>query len=330
MVIVTTGTTGFIGQRVLSLLSTNFPKKNILCLIKNSTEKEEVRGQVLHKKLGIKTKKVDLQKGEGLTNLPQIPDVVIHMAANTNTSMRDHRVNDIGTINLTKAFKELGPKTHLIYTSTTAHSGGRKDCSEPIDEATEPFPTNEYGRTKLNAENYLIKECKRQKFRLTILRLNTVYGKNARPNSMFMLMKEMIKSSAFPARLNWPGLTSIIHVDDVAKAIVELISLRPYPGKPQIFVVYSESLTLQDISKIMHSKMKKKYKPITLPLKLWSLGAYGKRYIPYLENILPIKLYNLVWRSGLIVDNSVYCESKKLSKKLKNWRPKKLFEINNF
>lgn len=323
--IIITGANGFVGQHLSPKLKKYFNKEPILCLVSKSMRSPllEERGNKILKKNGLKTVEVDLVSGKGLEKLPKSPDLVLHLAANTDTSTPDHRVNDLGTRNLFDRLSPLGPDTHVIYTSTTVMMSGRKDCSKPFNESDLPKPTNNYGKTKLKAEQFLRKLCEENKFRLTIVRINTIYGDDPREYKLFKVLKKQILASSVIARLNWPGLTGIIHVSDVVSALLLLTKKPPKPGEPEIYLLNAENLSLAEISKIMHKKMGIKYRPINLPEFFWHFCSIFRQVIPLFEKITPSPIYNLAWRFGLIVDNVIWCESDKLSKALPLWKPRK-------
>jgi len=326
--IIVTGPTSFIGRRVAPGLQKHFKKSEILCLCWKKDGIVGVQNRNILEKARLPVRFVDLVTKEGLKEIPKSPNIVIHMAANTDTSSSDHKVNDIGTKNLLRSLGKLNSKTHIIYTSTTTFLGGRKNCSKHLNENAMELPTNEYGRSKLRAEKYLTAECQKRKFRLTILRLNTVYGPDSRPKSMFKLLPQQIRNRSLFTRLNWPGLTSIVHVDDVTKAIVYFTKNNlPKPGNPQMYILTGESLTMAQISKIMHKQLRIKYDPINLPKIFWGLAKFGRNYFPYLEKILPQILYNPFWRASLIIDNALWFETNKISRVMPIWKPKKLRNV---
>jgi nucleoside-diphosphate-sugar epimerase len=322
--IVVTGATGFIGTRVIKLLSRKYSVNNILCLIWNKNNSLEIKGRTLIKSLNIKTKYIDLFTKYGLNANQLNPETIIHLAANTETSDSNHSVNDLGTFNLIDSLNKINKNTHIIYTSTTAIMSGRKDCSKPFNENSKPFPTNEYGRTKLKAENILIKRCLEGKFRLTIVRLPTVYGSGMRKNSFFDFNKTLVKRNSLLARLNWPGLTSFIHVDDVARALVALIKYPPEPSSYQTFILQSDYYNLQQIFKLIYKKLDKYYKPLKLPTKIWNITKFARKYIYLIEPLVPLNIYNYLWRASLIVDNVIFTKSDKIKTIIPSWKPKKL------
>lgn len=323
--IIISGANGFLGQHLAPLLKKYYKSSEILCLVSNTIDEKilEKKGLEILKKEKLRILDVDLLTGKNLDKLPRNPELIIHLAANTDTSKSDHRANDVGTKNLMGALRPLNSKTHIIYTSTTVLFSGRNDCSKPLTELTNPAPTNEYGRSKLEAEKFLKEQAKLQGFRLTVTKLNTIYGGDPRSYKMFKVLRKNILRRALSTRLNWPGKTAIIHVDDVASAIFMLIKKLPEPGKPKDFILYAENLTTSEICRIMYERMRIRYSPINLPKYVWKLASSIRRFIPFFEKVLPLPVYNLAWRFGLIVDDVIWCESDKAFKALPTWKPRK-------
>ena len=275
------------------------------------------------KYLGFNIKAVNLVSKSDSLNLDFNPQIIIHLAGSTDTSKIDHRSNNIGTKNLIESIKNLGKDTHIIFTSTTAVFAGRESCQESITEETKPNPSNAYGRSKLFAEKYLIKKCKQKKFRLTILRLSTVYGENTRDNGLFSILKKSIMNKGLISRVNWPGLTSLVHVKDVCDVIWEIANKPPFPGRPETFLVYSESFNLAGISKYMQSALGVELEEIRIPEYIWKLLKSFRKLVPSLEGLLLYTIYNMFWRLSLIVDDVLYCRSDKLRKRLPVWVPRR-------
>ena len=325
--IIITGATGFVGKRFIKNISKYYDKNRILCLVRNIETKFEKDGLEVIKRLKIDYIKVDLSDKRTLKNLPKNPKIVFHLAANTETLEKDHSVNDIGTRNLFETLK-IKKSCHFLHASTVTFLATRPDCSYPINEDSPAFPTNEYSRTKLAAQEYLIKKSKKVGFRLSVLNLNTIYGSGVRENSLFDAINKMVQNKNILSRINWPGITSIIHVDDVAKAFLELsVTKSQRNTKIERFLVYTENITLKELYKLCFKHHKLKYLEIALPTMFWKICSKFRVFIPVFEKVLPQSVYNWIWRAGLIVDDAAYCESDRLYKKIKNWNPKLL--VNN-
>ncbi len=324
--IIITGATGFIGRRVVKEIIKVYPKNQIICLIWQKDSPLETSGRKILNSLGLKTIMIDIVSGFGLNQLKKIQPInlIIHLAANTETGEKDHSSNDIGTRNLINSISPLSKNAHFIYVSTTALMGGRNNAHLPFDETTPPSPTDEYSRSKLRAEKILEKKANKDGFRLTIARLGTVYGKGYRKGSLFDFLKELINKNSPLARLNWPGLTALIHAEDVAIALTRLSRRPPKPGQSNLFILYAESLNLAQISQLMHQAMGKAYRPIILPNFLWQFTSKTRPIIYKTEPILPSNIYNLFWRATLIVENVIYSNSGKAFKALPNWKVKRL------
>lgn len=318
--IVVTGATGFIGQRLISLLVKEYKPGDILCLVWNRNNPRELAARKFLKKLGVKIKLVDLLDRDSLTELPENPKVVFHLAATTDTALSDHRCNNLGTKNLISSLKMVR-STIFVHIGTSAMYCGRLDCSKPITERTSPAPSNNYGRTKLEAEKLLVRDSCKRNYSLNILRPPTVYGSNPRDNSLFDFLKKLILARSLLARLNWLGLTSLVWVDDMAKSIVWSAKHPARSGKPKEYIVSSEELTLADVSRLMHQKLGITYEEIRLPNWLWKLFAKWRRCVFWLERFLPSKIYNLPWRATLVIDNVLYCDASNLNKSYPTWKP---------
>lgn len=323
--IIVTGGTGFIGRRLVPVLVKKYGNKNILCLIKKSDTQYEKDGRKVLSQLKVKTKLIDLDSGYGLKNLPEKISYVFHLAARTDTSEKGHNItNNLGTKALVEALN-LSSKSHFIYTSTTAFMSGRINCSTPITEKSTPSPTNEYGRSKLAAEKYLIGESRKKKFKLTILRFPTVYGEYPRKNSFFDLVDTFARKKSIFSRINWPGKTSIVHVDDAAN-IISMLVRKAKKTQENVFIVSAESISFAKINEILYSERKLKFRKIKLPLFFWTFSSFGRKITPFFENIFPPKLYNLIWRAGLLVDNVIDCKSVNLPTVLPNYKFKRLVD----
>lgn len=324
--VIITGATGFIGRRLIKQARRELDSSEILCLVQARCDSLEKSGRKVISRCGLEMKRVDLVSGKGLGKFLKSPGLIFHLAATAESSATDHRCNDIGTKNLVESLGSLGPKTHFVFTSTTAVMAGRSNCSLPINELTPAAPSNEYGRTKLAAEEWLKKQCQKSKFRLTIVRLGTVFGSQTRPNGLFDALKKLIVRKSFLARLNWPGLTGLVHVDDVVEVLLELAKNPPLPGKPELYILSPYSLSLAQISEEMHRALGVDYREIRLPSWFWKVGIWGRKVVPCLESVLPAKIYNFFWRGSLIVDNVLHAQSKKIFRKLPQWEQRRFRE----
>lgn len=321
--VIVTGSTGFIGLRLLKILPKYYDPKCVLCLVwdKDSDNKSKIQ---YIKNLGYSIKFVDLTDITTLKDLPINITVVFHLAANTNTSQSDHRVNDIGTKNLLNSLKKLNSNTKFIYASTVAMFAGRRNCSNRLTEKSKYCPTNKYGRTKMLAEKFLIQKSKNNKFQLICPRITTVYGKNARSDSMFPMLIKRIINNSISTKVNWPGRATFIHVDDCAKAILELSRIKVSPGKPKLFFLGTETFSIYEVTKMIYEYKNIRLLPIKLPNIFWNCLSIISKNLSFLENYFEAGLYNWIWRFGLLIDNVTWCDVNLIWETIPKWKQKKL------
>ncbi len=330
--ILVTGATGFIGRRLISQLSKFKNKEKIICLVhKKSDSKLEKTGREIIKKHGISFISVDLLTGSGLDKTPKSPRVIFHLAAITDTAVKDHSINTVGTKNLLDAIVPLDKGTHFIYTSSIAINDNRRDYSVPVDESmpVPKRPCNEYGRKKLQAEQYLIQKSKEQGFSLSIVRVSCVYGQGSKKDGLFDGTKKMVLKGSILTRLNWPGKMSLINVDDMATFLIQVSKLKPKPYHYELYIPSVEVLTLADMSKIIHEAYGIKYKSINLPSWFWIFCRFLAKRKYIIEPMLPYKLYNKFWQACILVNNEYWNISKKIDKFFTTQKPIKFRDYYN-
>lgn len=325
--IVVTGATGFIGRRVIATLSEVYPKFEIVCLVRDPRSDFEQAGKELLSNLDLQMIRGDLISGQGLDQLPRSPQLVINLAANTDTEDRDHSCNDFGLENLFHAVQPLGPGTHFVQISTTAIMAGRRKATLPLTEETAAAPTNEYGRSKLRAEEFIVREAREKGFSLTICRPTTVWGKGARENTFFDVLVKMAKSKSPIAKLNWPGLTDLIHVDDAAELILGLSQKPGASGLARIYTISNEALTLAMVNRLIHERLGIEYREIKIPNLLWSCAAASRQVIYALESLIPNRIYNPLWRATLVAENVICANTSKIRTEFPAFKPKMLADF---
>jgi nucleoside-diphosphate-sugar epimerase len=291
MRILITGASGLIGKKISSILSNI--TADLVFLAGPSQSAYEFQGQEFLRSQGFSFIVVDLVSGKGMEKVTGKFDVIVHLAASTETSKNDHRCNSESPKWLVPFLKDGG---HFIYTSTLACIDYRNVYSVPVEEKLylEEMPLNEYGRMKLLGERFLLEKSKKLKFELTIIRLPTTYGPDYRPDSFFEIMRSSTLTKRLDASLNSPGLTSLLFVDDVADFISYCAKQSGHQGEPRLFHLSAEELTLADIFKIVHDYYQVTYRPLRLPAIFWKTLSYFTERRRWLEVILPQSFYNTV------------------------------------
>lgn len=99
-------------------------------------------------------------------------EVVVHAAGDARPELAD-AVNFQGTKNLCKGL-EVNPPQEFVFVSSVQVYG--KEEGEDYDESTVPAPTTEYGKSKYNAEQFLVEWCEKHSVKLSIIRPPLIIG----------------------------------------------------------------------------------------------------------------------------------------------------------
>jgi len=310
-----TGASGWIGFALTHHLSRLYGKKNIQLILrpKGRHEKESKRHSILVEE------NFDIILNDILEddlNIKAVKpfDVLFHLAAFTETETKNPKVhvNDVGTRRLLNTLKPLLKGKHVVYTGSIASVDRSHPDNTPIKENYPCNPRTIYGITKLRGESILKRHSKETGYEWTILRLPTAYGPGFRPGGMFDEISDNLRNGKFATRLSWPGHTSLIYVDDVAKALI-FLGTKKY-SRNQIYNIDSgENPTfdelITEIAKIIGVKRHR----IVIPSFLWML-LRSIIWLPGLSLILPFKLRILQWRISLMVNDSFVLDSSKIKR----------------
>lgn len=181
-------------------------------------------------------------------------DVVVHVAGlahqkeTKKNSDQYYKVNSDLTSRLSSLAKEAGVK-HFLYLSSMSVYG--QDSGE-ISSTSIPKPKSHYGKSKLIAENDLLKSVD-QNFNVSILRPPMVYGFGCKGNYV-KLSKIAAITPIFPKNEN---KRSMIYIDNLSKYIVEVINESNYGIHcPQDNEYVSTSEMVSIISKLHNKNIK--------------------------------------------------------------------------
>ncbi len=292
-------------------------------VLNRADTKLEKSGRENIESLGLPYYPVDLLKNEGLGEVDLMPKTIFHLASCTDTSQPDHSINDLGTRHLFEALDLSDPDLHVIYTSSIAVHDHREKYCEPVKENTvlDRLPAHEYGRSKLATEEYLKDLARVKGFRLSIVRVCGVYGLGVRDGGLFDQVEKMVENKNLLSRLDWPGKISIIHVEDMARFLIEVSHRLPIKSTSRLYIPAVESLTFVEMCRIVCDYSGKTNKEITLPKFFWRAISLLARNKAFFEKILPHRLYNRFWQSCIVVNNEFWNESLSLTEILNNPRP---------
>lgn len=149
-----------------------------------------------------------------------------------------------GTFNVLEAMRARAPLAHLILPSSSAVYGMPpviNGCSTIAANESQPVsPENPFASGAACAEKYALAYSRAYGLRVTVLRLATVYGSDARYAEGDGLVARLVTAAhsrqaiAPPSDPRWP--IDLVHVDDVSEAALSLWA-SPDSANGQIFNV---------------------------------------------------------------------------------------------
>ena len=202
-----TGATGFIGKRLV--LSLQKDQINVRLLSRKKLDKDTIVCDL----------KVDAIPDDSLMGV----HTIFHLAGFTH-DMRDaneiqnlyQKVNVDATIRLAKLAVKSNVKFFVFVSSVKA--GGSSIFRGCASEKDQGDPEGIYGKTKREAELELLKIGKESDMHVSIIRPSLVYGPEVKGNLQLMLAG--IKKGWFPPLPETGNRRSMIHVDDLVRAIL--------------------------------------------------------------------------------------------------------------
>ena len=154
-------------------------------------------------------------------------DIILHLAAKVPTRIADknfslvEKVNFSGTKNLVEAIKQTNKKIYLFFSSS---SHIYKFSNKEIDEKNKYFGISKYGKTKIKAEKYLLKNKKY--INLCIGRISSLTSEQQNSNYFLVNLIKKIKNKKKIFFKNSNIKRNFIHVEDVSKIICKIINVK--------------------------------------------------------------------------------------------------------
>lgn len=154
---------------------------------------------------------------------------------------------------------ELDLVRDFVYASSCSVYGNVQGLYSEVTEDTSPAPLSAYASAKLRAEKIILDRAKKvPHFHPTILRLTTVFGWSLRPR--LDLVTNLFAYRAWKEKKitiygNGLQYRSLIHVKDVARALVATLEAQRFIRSGKIFHLGEESnnLTLKDLAEIVRA-----------------------------------------------------------------------------
>jgi len=214
-----TGATGFVGKKLCNALQ----NKDLRLLVRRH------EFSITDEQIICNLADLDLPSNS-LDNV----STVFHLAAVAHDARNEstienlyYRVNVEATVHLAKLAIESGVKKFIFISSVKA--GGIPIDGECSKESDQFEPEGVYGRTKREAELKLLEIASKSKMQLFIIRPALVYGPNLKGN--LNLMMSGIEAGWFPPLPEIGNRRSMIHVDDLVRAILFVSNKESANGK---------------------------------------------------------------------------------------------------
>jgi nucleoside-diphosphate-sugar epimerase len=185
-------------------------------------------------------------------------DAIIHLAAIVpikvvnNNKKKAYEVNYIATKNIADEVKKN--KIKWFFFASTSHV--YSSITKKISESAKTNPISYYGKTKLLAENYIIKKFKKSDTTYCIGRIFSTTNKNQKNNYLIPDLKTKIKKSKKKIILyNLGHYRDFISMKDISKIIFCLYK-KKFNGI--INIASGKALYLKDIATYISRHYKKK------------------------------------------------------------------------
>jgi UDP-glucose 4-epimerase len=268
--ILITGATGFIGQRLVGAVDDN------------------IRVLSREKQPDYETVVCDFEKEDIPKSALELIDTIFHLAGFAH-DMRNadkikdlyHKVNVNATLQLAELAVKSGVKKFIFVSSVKA--GGSVDSKMCTSEKDQSNPEGVYGKTKREAEIKLLKIGKESGMHVSIIRPSLVYGPDAKGNLQLMLSG--IKRGWFPPLPETGNNKSLIHVDDLVRAI--LLVAEDDRANGEIFIATDGTPhSTRDIYNAMHNVMGKSIPKWSIPKFLFVMLSLISLDVKYKINKL--------------------------------------------
>jgi len=205
-----TGATGFVGSRLLQQLSDCVGMNQVTVLSRNQNPV-------------YKTVISDLQSGSIPSNALEGINTVYHLAGYAH-DLQDadsvahlyQAINVDATVKLAQMAASSGVQRFVFVSSVKA--GASAIAGRCVTEADQFEPEGIYGRTKREAELKVLEIGQQSGMHVSIVRPSLVYGPGVKGN--LALMQAGAKKGWFPPLPETGNRRSMIHVDDLVRALV--------------------------------------------------------------------------------------------------------------
>ena len=256
MIAIVTGSSGFIGSRLVeALLERGF---TVRCLDTRSNH-DMMTGE--HR---IQTYTLDCTNLAALSESTVLEeaDYIFHLAGITKALNLDafRRLNMLPTENLLKLLAERGHRLkRFLFMSSQAAAGPAPALNQPVTESDKTEPIEAYGQSKFEAEN-IVHEYS-STIPCTILRPSSVYG--PRDVDFLQIFKQIRYYMTFSPGYR-DNYISVLYLDDLIDGILGAVKTQATVGKTY-FLCADEPVTWQQIHNAIAQAMDRRVVEFNVP-----------------------------------------------------------------
>ena len=260
-----TGGTGFVGSHLVELLLSR--DYDVTCLVRDPARLRWLTG------LNVRIVTGDCSQPASLDAAVRDVSVVYHVAGLTKSyRARDYyRTNQLGTRNLLEACGRHTRAIRKFVLVSSLAAAGPSRAGRPVSDRDVPAPVSDYGRSKLRAEEEVLRF--KDRFPVVILRPSAVYG--PRDTDVFELFKFASKGLILDMRggeryLNW------CYVNDLSEALL-LAGERTVPSGSTYFVAEERAYSAAEFHQALQMTGGVTAKVVKVPVWMgYAIGALSE------------------------------------------------------
>jgi nucleoside-diphosphate-sugar epimerase len=278
--VLVTGATGFVGQHLIECLKLD--GYNIKAISRNLIP-------------SVETVICDFLKDDIPDNALKGIDIVFHLAGYAHDLKSESGIEQTYqkiNVDITSKLLLLSVKNNVkkfIFVSSVK-AGGVSRQGKCATEKSLSEPDGVYGKTKREAELKILETGRESSMHVSILRPALIYGPKVKGN--LQLMMQGIKKGWFPPLPEIGNRRSMIHVDDIVRALLFLANNKKSNG--EVFIATDgRTYSSRNIYEIMRCVLGKNPLNWSIPKSLFSLIALFNTNLRYkIDKLLGDECYS--------------------------------------
>ena len=259
MISAITGANGFIGSHLVEHI---LGRGHVVrCLVRKTSDLRWLKG------LNVEYIEGDLSSEDALARLVTGADYVFHNAGLTKAKTKEEyfQANTTGTENVLAATVKHNPTVRRFVHVSSGTAAGPSPTPTPITEEAEPHPITTYGRSKLAAEQAVLRAA--NTIPVTICRPPAVYG--PRDKDVFEFFKTLDGGLQPMVGFN-SKLVSMVHAGDLVRGMV-MAAESPVAAGKVYFISSAVVYDWKQLGIITRSALGK----YALPVRVPEFGVYA-------------------------------------------------------